>query len=150
MQAWDEAQGQISRLIAANPGNAALMGVCTEVQEQMARLIPENFMAVYDSYRLAQLPRYLNARAVRVRRAAVDCDKDRLKAVQLSKFVEALDSLLQSLSAETSDRKREALEQYFWMVEEYNVSLFAQELGTAVPVSQKRLEKKWSEIQRMI
>jgi ATP-dependent helicase HrpA len=36
------------------------------------------------------------------------------------------------------------------MIEEYKVSVFAQELKTAVPVSKKRLEKKLAQIKRMI
>ena len=34
-----------------------------------------------------------------------------------------------------------AVEEFRWMVEEYKVSLFAQELGTAVPVSPQRLDQ---------
>ena len=34
-----------------------------------------------------------------------------------------------------------------WMLEEYRVSLFAQKLGTAVPVSPKRLEQQWAKVQ---
>jgi ATP-dependent helicase HrpA len=36
------------------------------------------------------------------------------------------------------------------MVEEYKVSVFAQELKTAIPISEKRLEKKLKEIGRMV
>jgi len=34
-------------------------------------------------------------------------------------------------------------QKYRWMIEEYRVSLFAQPLGTSMPVSAKRLEKEW-------
>jgi ATP-dependent helicase HrpA len=37
-----------------------------------------------------------------------------------------------------------AFEQLRWMLEEYRVSLFAQELRTAVPISAQRIEKQWS------
>jgi ATP-dependent helicase HrpA len=36
-----------------------------------------------------------------------------------------------------------ALEQYRWMLEEFRVSLFAQELKTSIPISAKRLEAQW-------
>lgn len=39
-----------------------------------------------------------------------------------------------------------ALIQYRWMLEEWRVSLFAQELGTSLSVSAKRLDKQWSEV----
>jgi len=35
------------------------------------------------------------------------------------------------------------LEAYRWMTEEHRVSVFAQELGTAVPVSEKKLDQQW-------
>lgn len=37
----------------------------------------------------------------------------------------------------------DALIKYRWMLEEYRVSLFAQPLGTRIPVSAKRLDKEW-------
>ena len=40
------------------------------------------------------------------------------------------------------------LESYRWLVEELRVSVFAQELGTAVPVSAKRLEAQWARVRR--
>ena len=40
----------------------------------------------------------------------------------------------------------EALTRYRWMLEELTVSLFAQELGTAEPVSLKRLAKQWEQV----
>ncbi|MOA53082.1 ATP-dependent RNA helicase HrpA [compost metagenome] len=36
---------------------------------------------------------------------------------------------------------------YRWMLEEYRVSLFAQQLGTRMPVSDKRLNKQWSQVE---
>jgi ATP-dependent helicase HrpA len=35
---------------------------------------------------------------------------------------------------------------YRWMLEELRVSLFAQELGTAMPVSPKRLDEAWAKV----
>ena len=49
----------------------------------------------------------------------------------------------------TSAEKRAALEELFWTIEEYKVSVFAQELRTAVPVSPKRLDEKIRAIERM-
>ena len=40
----------------------------------------------------------------------------------------------------------EQLENYRWMLEEYRVSLFSQELKTKFPVSEKRLKKFWHEL----
>ena len=44
--------------------------------------------------------------------------------------------------------KRDAqLQLYRWMLEEYRVSLFAQQLGTKMAVSDKRLSKQWSQVE---
>ena len=49
-----------------------------------------------------------------------------------------------------SAEKRASVEAFFWMIEEYKVSVFAQEVGTDGPVSGKRLKKLIGEIERMI
>ena len=42
------------------------------------------------------------------------------------------------------------MEEFGWMLEEYKISLFAQELKTAFPVSRKRIDAKLGEIDRML
>jgi ATP-dependent helicase HrpA len=42
------------------------------------------------------------------------------------------------------------LEEFRWLVEEYKVSLFAQELGTVVPVSPQRLDQKRQQLLAVI
>ncbi|MCK5203605.1 MAG: DUF3418 domain-containing protein [Desulfobacterales bacterium] len=58
--------------------------------------------------------------------------------------------MVKALSPNATDDKRSAIEEFFWMIEEYKVSVFAQELKTAFPVSKIRLEKKLAQIKRMI
>ena len=58
--------------------------------------------------------------------------------------------MIEGLSPHSSREKGEAVEAYGWMVEEFKVSLFAQELKTRFPVSRKRLEEKRKEIERML
>jgi ATP-dependent RNA helicase HrpA len=79
----------------------------------------------------------------------VDLEKDRAKAAGVAQVTGRLDGLLNALSPEASEQKRRALEALFWMIEEYKVSIYAQELGTAVRVSSKRLEEKIAEVGRM-
>ena len=106
------------------------------------RLVPETFISIYDKQRLGHLVRYIQATAIRARRAAVDFEKDQSKSKGIIKFTEGLNQLLSELSHRASDEKRQAVEEYFWMIEEYKVSVFAQELKTAIPISTKRLEQK--------
>jgi ATP-dependent helicase HrpA len=55
-----------------------------------------------------------------------------------------------SLNPATSEEKRVAVESFRWMLEEFRVSLFAQELKTRFPVSRKKLEEVRKEIERML
>ena len=64
--------------------------------------------------------------------------------------MEALQQMMAAMDAATTPEKRAEVEAFFWMIEEYKVSLFAQELGTDGPVSAKRLKKQIGEIERMI
>ncbi|MFW6081475.1 MAG: DUF3418 domain-containing protein, partial [Desulfosalsimonas sp.] len=77
-------------------------------------------------------------------------DKERVRAEKLSVFEQYLAELVESLDESSSDEKRARVEEFFWMIEEFKVSLFAQELKTARPVSEKRLTAMYQEIRRMI
>lgn len=44
----------------------------------------------------------------------------------------------------------DAASQYRWMLEEFRISLFAQQLGTKMPVSIKRLDEQWSRVQSWV
>jgi ATP-dependent helicase HrpA len=92
--------------------------------------------------------RYLKALRIRVERAQLAPAKDALKAGQAAIHEErhARAMVGENLSAEV----REHLREYREMIEEFKVSLFAQELGTAYPVSEKRLDKKWGEIEPLL
>jgi ATP-dependent helicase HrpA len=80
--------------------------------------------------------------------AHLDKALGRIREVNI--FSDNLQYMINSGSAGTSEEKLKLIEEYRWMIEEYKVSLFAQELKTAFPVSRKRLEKKKQEIERII
>ncbi|MBC8432994.1 MAG: ATP-dependent RNA helicase HrpA [Desulfobacterales bacterium] len=121
-----------------------------DLREQLARLVPETFVQLYSTDRFVHLVRYLQAIEIRAQRAFVNFEKDQAKAGEIGLFIAGLNTMLKELGLGASPAKRAAVEEYFWLIEEYKVSLFAQELKTAVPVSKKRLEKKLKEIQRMV
>jgi ATP-dependent helicase HrpA len=66
--------------------------------------------------------------------------KDQERQRQLTPYVEALKQL-EGRPLRTLEGRRQ-LDAYRWLVEEYKVSLFAQEVGTAVPVSPQRLDRQ--------
>jgi ATP-dependent helicase HrpA len=120
------------------------------LNDELTRLVPDNFILLYDRQRLSHLVRYLKTVTVRVQRGFTDLEKDQSRQSQVAPFIETLNRMLQSLDSATSAEKRAAVEAFFWMIEEFKVSLFAQEVGTDGPISVKRLNKQIGEIERMV
>ncbi len=113
---------ELRRQVLASPKRYP--GLDADVQ----RLASDDFPARTPPGQLAQLPRYLRAVAVRAERAAVNATKDAEKARALGPFT--------GWEARVPPDRHEA---FRWLLEEFRVSLFAQELGTAQPVSAQRL-----------
>ncbi|MEJ2476262.1 MAG: DUF3418 domain-containing protein [Desulfobacterales bacterium] len=149
IDAYHKARTRIHQLETTNRTNPALAAFYGRLKTELMRLVPENFIKLYDLQRLEHLPRYVQAVEIRARRAADNLEKDQVKAADLAPFTAGLDHLIQSLSTTSSPEKRKAIEDFFWLIEEYKVSLFAQELRTAVPVSEKRLRERMMEVERM-
>ncbi|HET8898691.1 MAG TPA: DUF3418 domain-containing protein, partial [Rhodanobacteraceae bacterium] len=102
-----------------------------DLAEQLAALLEPGFLRELALPRLAQLPRYLKAMRLRAERLRRDPARDQQKLLQVLPYWRAL-LALPAGAARDSVR---------WLLEEWRVSLFAQELGTTEPVSPKRLQK---------
>ncbi len=137
-------------LLQQQPANAPLEKLIRALQQELTRLVPPHFMELYALARLHELPRYIRALALRAQRAALEPEKEHTRQRLLAPYTEALNNLLQTLSNGVSVPRKQAIEDYFWMIEEYKISLFAQELKTAIPISAKRLNKKLDELARMV
>ena len=146
VQAHAAAFREIESLSGARGLLASIHG---RLEEDVSHLVPHNFIELYDRPRLGHVVRYLRGLAVRARRAVVDPEKDRAKSQDLQPYVDRLRGLLQTLNPQSTAEKRQALEELVWMIEEYKVSIFAQELKTAGPTSPKRLDEKIRETERM-
>ncbi|PKN52405.1 MAG: hypothetical protein CVU55_07710, partial [Deltaproteobacteria bacterium HGW-Deltaproteobacteria-13] len=57
--------------------------------------------------------------------------------------------LKEDITLDYPDEKKNLIEELFWMIEEYKVSLFAQELKTPFPVSPKKLNQLIEEIEKL-
>jgi ATP-dependent helicase HrpA len=121
-----------------------------KIRLDLEALLPPNFLELYDSERLVHLPRYLKAMRIRTQRGANNAEKHRLKNARIEEFAAWLQECKENLSPHASGEKREALDVFRWMIEEFKVSVFAQELKTPFPVSVKRLEERKKQIQRMV
>jgi len=149
VKACGEAGAVLRKLETANRTSRITKDFIAALRRDMDRLIPENFVEIYDEKRLSDIPRYLSAITIRAERGMTHLEKDASKADRIKPFVDKLEDMLKetpSLSAE----KKQSVEEYMWMVEEFKVSVFAPEIKTARPISPKRLQKEIDDIERMI
>ncbi|MBF0141887.1 MAG: ATP-dependent RNA helicase HrpA [Magnetococcales bacterium] len=114
--------------------------VVTEIREQLSHLLVTDFWSRTPWEWLVHFPRYLTAARLRLERSALAPVRDRERQAQLTphwrRWLERSGG---------SGRQGPELATYRWMIEEYRVSLFAQELKTVLPVSAPRLEKAWNQ-----
>jgi ATP-dependent helicase HrpA len=118
-----------------------------DIRDQLARLAGPNCLRTTPWIWLRHCPRYF--RAIRARLDALSgggLAKDRERFEEfLPRWQVYLDWIAQHGPRCEFDPE---LIQYRWMLEEYRVSLFAQKLGTSVPVSPKRLEQQWLKVRQ--
>ena len=149
LAAYQRVRETLCGLESSHAANAVVRAYLQGLRAAAAALVPENFLTRYPDARLAHLPRYLEALEIRARRGVDNLERDLLRARELQVFSERLDRFRGMLGPQDSSAKRAAVEEFGWMIEEFKVSLFAQELKTAVPVSPKRLDRLAREIDRM-
>jgi ATP-dependent helicase HrpA len=117
--------------------------VADDVHAQMSRLVTKRFLLQTPWERLAHLPRYLQAVTLRLDKLRADPARDAQRLSELRPLELRYTRRLAELKG-TFDAK---LDEFRWLLEELRVSLFAQELRTPQPVSAKRLEKAWQQMQ---
>jgi ATP-dependent helicase HrpA len=118
--------------------------VADDIQAQLARLVPKQFVAATPWAQLAHLPRYLKAVTMRLDKLRADPARDAQRLAELR----PLEQRFLRLLAERRGAPDARLAEFRWLLEELRVSLFAQELRTPQPVSVKRLEKAWQQLSR--
>jgi ATP-dependent helicase HrpA len=134
----------LSQKIAALPPARSRFGA--ELAAQRDALVYAGFLKATPWAQLNHLPRYLQALQRRLAKASENPVQDAKHGQAVAVLWERYQS---RADANRAGRRTEpALEAYRWLLEELKVSLFAQELRTALPVSYKRLEKAWAELSR--
>ena len=94
--------------------------------------MPKTLLREIDYARLQQVPRYLKALKLRAERWRQSPAKEAERSRALAPW------LARQRALPRNDAR-------YWLVEEYRVSLFAQELGTAEAVSPQRLEREFNQ-----
>lgn len=117
-----------------------------DMQVQLAWLVFPGFCRFTPPSRLQHFERYLEAIRMRLERSAANPARDLERLEIITPYQERWLQARQPSSCQTVSVT--ALEEYRWMLEEFRVSLFAQELRTPVPVSAQRLDSLWGSVLR--
>ncbi|MBF0785845.1 ATP-dependent RNA helicase HrpA [Muribacter muris] len=116
----------------------------SDIKAQLNGLIYPDFVTKTGYARLADLHRYLTAIDKRLDKLVIDSNSDRAKMLRVEQVQNAYQTLLAKLP-KAKPIPNEALE-IRYMIEELRVSLFAQQLGTKYPISDKRIMNAIGEI----
>ncbi|WP_309684105.1 ATP-dependent RNA helicase HrpA [Polaromonas sp.] len=120
-----------------NAAEAAL-----DAAQQLQRLVPKRFLTVTPYPQLQHFARYLKAITLRLEKWRGDPARDAARMAELR----PLEQRYWRLVAERKGASDARMQEFRWLLEELRVSFFAQELRTPQPVSVKRLDKAWAQI----
>ena len=113
-----------------------------DARAQLDGLVHHGFIAATPDDAFASLPRYLDALRVRLEKLRRGGANDARRLAEILPLQQRLESKVRDSRAR--GRRDSELVRHRWMLEEYRVSVFAQELGTAFSVSRKKLDEQWS------
>ncbi|MDQ8037155.1 MAG: DUF3418 domain-containing protein, partial [Pedobacter sp.] len=116
----------------------------SDVRAQLDALRMPDFLAAVPFQHWQHYPRYLKALQLRLEKLGNNLVKDEAASAEMTRRFQEYEKRKEQLALR--DVETPLLEEYRWLLEEYRVSLFAQTVKTAVPVSVTRLDKLWAEI----
>ena len=116
-----------------------LLPILSFEKDHMAQLLTANLVSATGLDRLARLPIYLKAIAMRITKLAENPAKDVAPAAELAAALRVYAAAGGQLPLPRDASSQQQAGR--WLLEEFRVSLFAQSLGTASPVSLQRIEK---------
>jgi ATP-dependent helicase HrpA len=117
----------------------SLLPSLNDARTQLAGLVRPGFISETGYEQLAHLPRYLRALSYRLDKMADDPYRDQANLAKIQQLQAEYEAAVERVPR--GRRLGAELRQARWMLEELRVSLFAQQIGTAYPVSEKRVRK---------
>jgi ATP-dependent helicase HrpA len=118
----------------------SLLPALTDMKQQHSALVFNGFVTVTGWDHLRDLSRYLAAIDRRLDQLPGNAERDAAALAQVRAVREAYEQQIAALPP--GREPGPALREVRWMIEELRVSLFAQTLGTARPVSVQRIERR--------
>ncbi|WP_433784043.1 ATP-dependent RNA helicase HrpA [Actinomycetospora sp. CA-101289] len=126
--------------VAARPGGL-LTGAVDDVRGQLHTLVGDRFVARTPVARLPDVARYLRAARRRLEKLPTAPRRDAEALEGVHRVESAYRERRARASAEPRTFDRDAFDAVAWMLQELRVSVFAQEIGTAGPVSEQRITR---------
>jgi ATP-dependent helicase HrpA len=118
----------------------ALLNTLQDIRSQAATLVHAGFVAEAGAARLPHIARYLRAAGHRLAKAADNPNRDAEIAWRIRDLEDGYAAARARAARAAPDPDRTAtLAEVHWMLQELRVSLFAQQLGTPGPISEKRI-----------
>ncbi len=127
---------EVQLLLPAQPPPAHAEAI-DDVRAQLDRLLPAGFVSTTGRAHLADLARYLTAIHRRLDQLPRGTEADRQRMARVHAVEDAYDELVRALPS--ARREADSVRDIAWQIEELRVSLWAQQLGTPRPVSEKRI-----------
>jgi ATP-dependent helicase HrpA len=132
--AWRRAEKALS-----GRADMLMLPALSDMKAQLARLVHRGFVGEAGATQLRRYPTYLAGLEHRRQRLDENINRDRQA---MDRIAELQDAWLHQVAALPEGRPPGAhLRRVRWMLEEYRLSLWAQHLGTAYPVSDQRIRK---------
>ncbi|MDQ8203421.1 ATP-dependent RNA helicase HrpA [Pelagicoccus sp. SDUM812003] len=125
---------QLKTLLEKRQGLVVQAELFKQFSHDIERLLPPDFLRHTPHHVLARLPVYLECIQRRFETQGKDPARDAQRQTQVERYRTRLRQQASDMDAKTRSELR-------WMIEEFAVSVFAQHLGTAYPVSPKKLDQ---------
>ncbi|MGD0280020.1 MAG: DUF3418 domain-containing protein, partial [Smithella sp.] len=170
LKIFDDTHTCVYKLMMKNTGNNPVLKFLKDILTELKSLVPINFPEFYAFDHIKDLARYCKALVLRAERGSLNLASAQKKIQEVIIYSRQLQQLLtpatndliplhigikeissfkDNISMDCSEEKKTMIEELFWMIEEYKVSLFAQELKTPYPVSPKKLSQLIEEIEKL-
>ncbi len=140
--------GQARNLLAKLPSHNELKASERDARQHLQRLMSVEHWLDWPEAMFEQLPRYAKALTWRLERVQSQLPKDQRSVLILEPLEQQWCEII--AKRPTMAVVCEPVCAYHWMLEEFRVSLFAQQLGTKMPVSEKRLGQQWDRVKQWV
>lgn len=114
-----------------------------DIDGQLSWLFSPTTLSTVDLDRVSQYPRYVRGIKIRLEKLASQVSRDQQHINEIMAFLAPLEAYQEQL---LSEQISASIQDFQWAIQEYRISLFAQQLKTQIPISPQRLQKQWLEI----